>query len=259
MLIRRLDNYMERHALARCAYIIYNTPTAKTLMDAKYPAYAGKTFVITNGIIAQDIKDAKGRETNGRFFISHIGALYGDRNPSDFFIGLKRWIDEKGSDFRDKVVVNFVGRGTDRIIRVAEKYGVAEVVKTHEQKSKEALLKILAETDMFLLCLGYRSASKYVIPAKMYDYIGAERPVMAFGPADGEVFNLMKKLGLEENVVFNPDPDKVRRILDREHGRCVLEREHFSVSSEFKEQYDYSLISERIKKVIELAMNDTTP
>jgi len=253
---RKFDDFLERRVLAHCSYVIYNTPTAKAIMDAKHPFCTGKSFAITNGITAQCGGKPCREQNNGRFHISHIGSLYADRNPADFFDGLRRWIDEKGEDFRTKVVVNFIGRGTDQIDRTASQYGLGGIVRTSEQKSKKELREIMAEADLFLLCLGYRDASKYVVPAKMYDYIGAGKPVIAFAPADGEVFKLMKKLGLEKNVVVASDAKKVPEILDREYNRYVSKRPGYSVPQKLREHYDYPFIAAQIQSIIKLAIDE---
>lgn len=255
---KKYDNIMERYVLQRCSRIIYNTSTALRLMDAKYPAYTERSTAVTNGIIAESTPDPSARRRNGKFRISHTGGFYGDRNPTDFLKGLKRWLDDKGKGFHNRVIVNFVGRGANLVGKRAGIMGLADVVRTEEQKSKKELGKILTETDLFLLCLGYRQESRYVTPAKMYDYIGAERPVIAFAPAEGEISKLMEELGLKENLITSPNPERVCETLEREYKRFLSESEDYSVPTALKKRYDYSSIAEQVEEVIRQSITEAS-
>jgi glycosyltransferase involved in cell wall biosynthesis len=223
-------------------------------MDEKHPSCAEKAFAITNGISPEGGHYPKDRKANGCFTICHLGTLYNDRNPSDFLKGLRQWLDSKGVEFENKVSVTFVGRGSDEVERAAHKYGLENVVRAYGHKTREELPEILGNADVFLLCLGYREASRYVIPAKMYDYIGAEKPVIAFAPTDGEVFNLMRRLGLAANVVTSPDSARVTAILEQEYQRCTSNGNQYSVPHVLRQEYDYSTVSQRIERVISLAI-----
>lgn len=246
----------ERYALLSSASVIYNTATAKELMDSQYPGLAPRTLAIPNGIQFERNGQCKDFKKSKSFTICHIGSLYADRDATDFLTGLKQWIQMNKGDFEGKITVRFVGRGSGRILGTANTLNVTRFVEVHGHKPKHELLGLLSEADLFLLFLGYRPQSAYVVPAKFYDYLAMERPILAFAPENGEVCKLMNELGLSDNVVTQPDPDKVSAVLTREYARAQGKGERFAVPAELKARYAYSSIAERIGKVIEKSVEE---
>jgi len=252
----RIEGWVERFVVNSAAYLIYNTDTAKDLMDAKYPASSDRSFAITNGIVLGEERTGIGVDYDRPFTITHVGSLYLERNPNDFFEGLKQWIERRGDDVRGRVAVRLVGRGTEHAAARARSMGLDAVIETVPQKTKPELAEVFAQSHLLLVCLGYRETSRYVVPAKMYDYIAANRPVIAYAPRDGEVVRLMNELGLEDNVVTGPDERRTQDILDREFDRYLARNSEFFVPPDLKARYNYTAIADRIEQVIARALEE---
>jgi glycosyltransferase involved in cell wall biosynthesis len=251
---KRADELMEKYVLTRATRVIYNTPTAKALMDAKHPSMAHKSVAITNGIVS-DLAVGRARNGRGTFQITYTGGFYYDRNPADFLRGLKRWLDSMEQEARDAVRVVFAGRGLNSVQDDLQRFGLNGKVTIHPYENKEGLRKLLSDSDLLLLCLGYRKESRYVIPAKMYDYIGAGKPILAFAPENGEVLGLMTRLGLANNVVTESNPERVKEILEREYARHRLTP--YVTPTDVLKQYDYHNIGLQVIGVIEKAVTAT--
>jgi glycosyltransferase involved in cell wall biosynthesis len=249
----RVRKAAENYALASSAYVIYNTGIAKELMDSRYPHVASRTVAIPNGIQLQKNGEYEKPGLDEKFTICHIGSLYGDRDPADFLDGLKQWLSTN-TELAEKVVVRFIGRGSDRVLEQAGRLGLHRLVEVHGHKTKKELLKMLSNTHLFLLFLGYRAASAYVVPAKFYDYLALDKPILACAPKNGEVYNLMREMNLVENVVTKPDSQKIIEILTREYERSLGKGTEFVVPPQLKARYAYSSIAERIAHVIHMAV-----
>jgi len=251
----RFENWSERFVLKSASYVIYNTGMAKTMMDVKYPEYADKSSVVTNGILVAGDRVVSNPDADGPFTIVHVGTVYLDRDPSDFLEGLREWMERRGSEVDGRIVVKLVGRGSDRIVERMRADGHKARIEPICQKPKADLGEIFAGAHLLLLCLGYRDGSKYVVPAKMYDYLAMNKPIIAYAPRDGEVARLMKEIGLEGNVVTEPDNSRTMEILDREYDRFVRRDHPFSVAPEVKHRYDYGEIAGKIERVIAQAVD----
>lgn len=250
---RKLDKTLEPRVLKQCSYLIYNTVTAKSLMDEKYPQCKQRSAAITNGFPGDTLTDCRSGKSE-RFVISHLGSLYGDRNPTVFLDGLKRWLDGRSDDPKKNIDVYFVGRGSGAATNMAARYKLNGIVKSEGQRNRGELQKISAETNVFLLCLGYRDASKYVVPAKMYEYIRAGKPIISLASADGEVARLMGELGLDNNVITSPDPEKVKYVLNREYDQWLSGERQFSVPIDIAKRYDYAVIGAEVETAIRFAI-----
>jgi len=246
---RWFENCAERFVLKSAKRVIYNTDAAKTMMDAKYPALSARSTAITNGILVDTGNASARTDSDGPFTIVHTGTIYLDRDPGDFIDGLGEWM-ERREDVRGRVEVKLVGRGSQKIADRAAAQGHPARIEAFGQMNKSELAQIISASDLLLLCLGYREKSAYVVPAKMYDYIAARKPIIAYAPRNGEVHRLMNEIGLGDNVVVEPDSGRTAEILDREYHRFIGGEESFSAPTEVIERYKYAAIAGRIEQVI---------
>jgi glycosyltransferase involved in cell wall biosynthesis len=174
---------------------------------------AGRIVTIPNG---SDFDDFEGMTyTPGeRFRVTHTGAFFGQRDPKPFL----RALAESGLD---DVVVRFVGgfRAADR--EFAESLGLGgriEVIpfvprrrSLELQRDSEALLLVAAEA-------GGRGTG--VIPGKVFEYLAAERPILAAVPPDGAAARLIEEIGAGV-VAGVDDVDALRAALLELHGRWM--------------------------------------
>ncbi len=145
------------------------------------------TAVIPNGI---DFEDFTGLEyrPGGRFRITHTGSFFGERDPRPFLTALA----ESGLD----VLARFVGdfRRADRDwaagLGLGDRLELIPFVDHHRtlelQRDSEALLLLLPD-------VGERGRD--VPSGKLYEYLGAGRPILAAVPPDGSAAQLVRRVG----------------------------------------------------------------
>jgi glycosyltransferase involved in cell wall biosynthesis len=149
---------------------------------------AGRIVTIPNG---SDFDDFAGMAyTPGeRFRITHAGAFFGQRDPKPFL----RALAESGLD---DVVVRFVGdlRSGDRDF--ADTLGLGDKVEAIPFVPRRRSLELQRDSEALLLILpeaGGRGTG--VVPGKVYEYIAAERPMLAAVPPDGAAARLIEEIG----------------------------------------------------------------
>jgi hypothetical protein len=103
----------------------------------------------------------------------------------------------------DRLSVTFVGRLSDRAALEAERFGVAPFVHTSEPIPRAELLHRLVEADALLLPSLYET-DRNALPMKLFEYVGAGRPIIVFGGGDHLAGRLVADNGL--GVVLDDVP-----------------------------------------------------
>ena len=152
----------------------------------------GRVVTISDG---SDFEDFAGLDYHRgeRFRITHAGSFFGKRDPRPFLTALSRV---------DGVTARFVGdfRSADRewsagIIDRVELIPYAPRRKALElQRDSEALLLLIPEAG---------GRGRGILSGKVFEYLAAERPILAVVPPDGAAAALLRETGT--GVVVAPD------------------------------------------------------
>jgi len=172
---------------------------------------AGRIVTIPNG---SDFDDFEGMTytPNERFRITHTGAFFGQRDPKPFLRALA------DSGLQD-VVVRFVGgfRAADR--EFAESLGLGDRIEVIPFVPRRRALELQRDSEALLLILpeaGGRGTG--VIPGKVFEYVAAERPILAAVPPDGAAARLIDEIGAGV-VAPADDVHALRSALAELHAR----------------------------------------
>jgi glycosyltransferase involved in cell wall biosynthesis len=152
--------------------------------------------VIPNGA---DYDDFEGLDyvPADRFRITHTGSFFGKRNPRPFLTALQ----ESGLQ---NVVARFVGELTMRDREWVEELELGDRLELLPFGSRRRALAYQRDSEALLLLLpeaGDRGGP--VLPGKIFEYLAAERPILAAVPPTGAAANLIRESGA--GVVVAPD------------------------------------------------------
>jgi glycosyltransferase involved in cell wall biosynthesis len=148
---------------------------------------AGTVMTIPNGC---DFEDFDGLEyrPGDRFRITHTGSFFGRRSPRPFLTALA----DSGLD----VVARFVGdfRAADR--EWAEGLGLHDRLELHPHTARRRALELQRDSEALLLLIPEAAGrGRAVLSGKVFEYIAAERPILAAVPPDGEAARLLREAG----------------------------------------------------------------
>ena len=172
---------------------------------------AKRVEVIANGA---DFDDFAGLEyrPGERFRITHTGAFFGRRDPRPFLTAYAR------AELPDGVV-RFVGdfRAADR--EWVETLGLGERLELHGYVPRRESLAFQRDSEANLLLLPDVPGRGAAVPsAKVFEYLAAERPILAAVPPDGAAAALVREGGA--GVVVAPDDvDAIQAALRDLHER----------------------------------------
>src|SRR6478609_11462433 len=192
------------HLVARQADAIVTAAEAIT-EETRGISPVGPLVTITNGC---DFDDFAGLAyTRGdRFRITHAGSFFGKRDPKPFL----RALAESGLE---DVTVRFLGdfRPADR--EFMEELGLGDRVELVPHVPRRESLRLQRESDVLLLLIPEADGrGRGVLSGKVFEYIAAERPILALVPPDGAAAKLLRESGA--GVVVAPeDVDGIAREL----------------------------------------------
>ena len=171
----------------------------------------GKVVTIANGC---DFDDFAGLEhhTSDRLRITHAGHFHGKRDPRPFL----RALAESGLD---DVVVRFAGdfRVADR--EYAEALGLGDRIELLGEVSRRRSLELQRDSDVLLLLIPESGGrGKGVLTGKIYEYLAAERPILAAVPPDGAAAQLVRDTGAGV-IAPSDDVEALREALLDLHRR----------------------------------------
>jgi len=171
----------------------------------------GPVVTIANG---SDFDDFAALEytRSDRLRITHAGSFFGKRDPRPFLSA----VEQSGLD---DVVVRFLGdfRSTDR--EWAEQRQLGDRLELIPYAPRRRSLELQRDSDVLLLLIPEAGGrGKGVLSGKVFEYLAAERPILAVVPPEGAAAELIRDAGA--GVVVAPDDvEGMTAALRDLHGR----------------------------------------
>jgi glycosyltransferase involved in cell wall biosynthesis len=164
----------------------------------------GRVVTIANGCDFDDFASIPYRRGE-RFRITHTGSFFGKRDPKPFLTALDR------SDL--DVVARFVGdfRSADR--EWAEQLALGDRLELIPYVTRRRALELQRDSEALLLLVPEAGGrGRGVLSGKVFEYLAAERPILASVPVDGAAAELVRETGA--GVIAPPDdPDAIAEAL----------------------------------------------
>lgn len=190
---RALSRWLERRTLRTAsALVTVSEPLAKVLSDK----YQSPCHVIMNGFDEEDFSGSVPRRSaprmeKRRLRIVYTGQLYaGRRDPTKLFQALSM-----DRSLVSKMDVRFYGPNLAWVADLAAEYGVQDAVYVHEPITREEAIREQQEADVLLLLTWDDPREKGVLTGKLFEYIGAGRPILVLGHVDGDAAALVRREG----------------------------------------------------------------
>ncbi len=189
-LLRLLERPLERRTLRDADALVSVSEQWAARLREFYPDKS--IFSITNGFDADDFRPLPEALTP-KFTITYTGRLYeGKRDPTPLFEAIQELIQE-GVLSRSAIRVRFYGSIEPWLPALVHNFGLDDVVEVAGTVSREEALRRQRESQI-LLTLGWsdlRETGQHT--GKVFEYLGARRPILAIGGSRGAVTELLEQ------------------------------------------------------------------
>ncbi len=233
-----LRQWLDRKTEARIVRDAAGVVTVSEPWAAAYRARFGKpVHVLYNGYDPDRIDPALAeRSTGGPLRIVYTGQIYpGRRDPSLLFDAIARL----GSDPAD-IAVDFYGTQPAHVWPLADRYGVRTCVRVHPPVLQPEAVRRQLEADVLLLMQWQDPREQGNVPGKLFEYLGARRPILLIGLEGGVPHSFIHSRGAG---ALARDPDHAAELLrgwlaqKRETGHVPLLPEDVAAGLTYSEQF----------------------
>jgi len=196
---RRAAAWVERQTVRHCSRAVCTTPGAVRSYRLRYPALPPERFcLIENGYDEEEFTSAlpAPRPPDGPFRLLHSGIVYPlERDPGPLFAALARLQREgvlAAGDFR---LVLRAPVHEALLAALAREHGVMDLVEIAPSLPYGAALGEMLAADGLLVLQAANCNDQ--VPAKLYEYLRAGRPVLALTDPLGDTAGVMRAAGID--------------------------------------------------------------
>ena len=191
---RMRHSYLEKNALRASSHVVTTSRRVKELLINRYPFLSFHDVdIISQGFDPADFPGVPGRpraaRAGGKMKIAYAGVFWEDRIPDHFLQALHDLFQERPK-LRGRIEAEFVGTFREENHRLVSKLGLQDAVVVKEYLPHKDCVEVLRSADV----LWAVSGDDLGTPGKLYEYIGARKPILALLP-DGFLRQTVEEAG----------------------------------------------------------------
>ncbi|NDP41165.1 MAG: glycosyltransferase family 4 protein [Aromatoleum sp.] len=196
---RGIDRWLERRVIESCQAVVTSTTSLRDTLRARYRREAPEKFTaIFNGYDEADFASLPVEtRSDTDLVVLHAGIVNGEfRDPRPLFVAVRRCADE-GLIAIDRLRIRFLGGGSfgesTEVTAAVRQLGLDRIVEFLPRVPYAESLRELAGADVLLL-LQSSPDTTGLVPAKLYEYLRAQKPVVALvqSGATGEILGMVR-------------------------------------------------------------------
>lgn len=229
---RAINKKLDRETVIRSTRAIFTTPSTRAMYADRYPELPEDRWsLIPNGYDEKDFLESTAgpggtrTATGSPLVLLHSGTLYPvERNPLPFFNALRRLRDH-ATIGPDRVRIRLRATGHDNYYaRVIHDAGLQDIVEILDPLPYRAALREMQAVDGLLLFQA--EGCNHQIPAKLYEYLRAQKPVIALTHPAGDTAAVLRESMADNLLPLDVEQvlvDELPKLLERlEQGRLRI-------------------------------------
>jgi hypothetical protein len=194
---------IEAQVAAQARYCVFTTPSAALMYQERYPTAASRMVVVENGydeesfasLVPKAAAAASPGAGNRPMLMLHSGIVYpSERDPTQLFVALGR-LNKEGALRPDDLRIRFRASAHDAmLLELAVAHGAHDFIEICPAiPYREALAEMM---DVDALLVMQASNCNAQIPAKIYEYLRAGRPILGLTDPAGDTAGVFRGAGL---------------------------------------------------------------
>jgi glycosyltransferase involved in cell wall biosynthesis len=225
----RKHKKLEKRVLSKADRVVTVSPSwAK---DFKEISSRDDIGVINNGFDPADF-NSNLVELDTTFSICHIGSMNKDRNPVVLWEALKSSLDNK--EIQDQLEIKLIGQIDNSIVESLKEHGLYQYLKHIPQLKHIEAIQEMRKSQLLLLPINNTPNLKGVLPGKLYEYLGAVRPIICIAPEVCDAKDIIEETK-SGKVIGYQEVEKMQEAIKEWFE--LFKKDQLNIDSENTEQY----------------------
>lgn len=216
---RQIYRDIEADAAAQARYCVFTTPGAARIYQQRYPEAASRMVVLENGYDEESFASAAlppqlaraAADGKRPLLMLHSGIVYpSERDPTQLFMALGR-LQQAGTLGPADLRIRFRASVHDELLQsLAQTHGAQDFIELCPALPyREALAEMMVVDALLVLQASNCNAQ---IPAKIYEYLRAGKPVLGLTDPMGDTAGVLRGAGLND-IARLDSVDEIARVL----------------------------------------------
>ena len=159
-------------------------------MKQEFDPINENVHVISNGY---DTYNGEGKVAlDPDFSLTYAGLMNDDRNPKALWRVLSR-MTAANTEFKSDLKIRIVGTCSPEVLKSIEDNGLSANLDYLGYQDHDQVARYQQSAQVLLLTVNEVPSAKGIVTGKIFEYMQARRPVLAIGPTDGDLAEIIEK------------------------------------------------------------------
>ncbi len=186
------------------------------------------------------------------FSLVHIGSIPPARNHKNLWLAIAELVKKEPS-FKDHFQLKLIGKTDISVIKSVEENKITQNTQLISYLEHAKAIQMQQKAQVLLLLINDSKNAKAILTGKFFEYLAARRPILAIGPKEGEVAQILANTKAGLCVDFHDLSGITEALLHfyhqwRAEGQCAIPKAEIETYSRKKLTEKLSIIIHSMTK-----------
>jgi len=204
----KINHKLERTVLQKADRVVtVSNHWAQELKDLG----AEKVSVITNGYDHEEFANVKPQIDPEKFTLIHVGSMNNDRNPQVLWESLGQLMQDVPS-FKEALQILLIGDVDYRVFEELDRNNLKNNTLHIPYVKHKEIIQYLVNSSVLCLPLNNTPNVLGIIPGKLFEYLAAQRVILAIGPLNGDSASIIEETNGGVVIDYNDENGMYKAI-----------------------------------------------
>lgn len=176
------------------------------------------------------------------FTIRYLGHFKNNQFP----IALKDWLltISENHELSSRIKIEFIGFVDEQNKDELSDPAIKVDINYKDFVDRDEAMKLMSTSNALLLCIGGGQSKKYGLSLKLFDYLLHQKPIIGFGPVDGDAAEILRKTNAGKMFKYK-DLDGLSDYMTS----LIHQKKEFIFDSETASEYSVPLLTDKLINV----------